>query len=78
MGVAAGGLVNIRSPLDGSMLTIKVPNGLGPGGQFKVELPRPTQQLDMLKAMGFTDEKKCLAALRQAGGDVERAVNLLC
>ena len=59
--------------------------GLAAGGQFLVHVPgaaqqqpRPTKQLEQLKAMGFEDEQKCLDALQRTGGNVEAAINLLC
>ena len=52
--------------------------GVDPGTKFAVGVPKPQLQLEQLKAMGFTDEEKCLEALRQANGNVEGAVNVLC
>ena len=51
--------------------------GLGPSGQFQVRVPKPTLLLSQLNAMGFSDEQKNLAALQQAKGNVELAVNIL-
>jgi hypothetical protein len=43
-----------------------------------VRLPKPTLQLRQLMDMGFTDEKKNLAALQKTGGNVEAALTYLC
>ena len=40
------------------------------GGRYR-------EQLAMMKAMGFDDEGAAIAALRRAGGDVNRAINFM-
>eukprot|EP00041_Stephanoeca_diplocostata_P021441 m.499606 g.499606 ORF g.499606 m.499606 type:complete len:383 (+) comp21826_c0_seq3:85-1233(+) len=55
----------------------------GSGGGMDVDAPPPAggqryeAQLEMLRAMGFTDDAACVAALDAAGGDVQTAITFL-
>eukprot|EP00750_Incisomonas_marina_P029637 INCI7207.1.p2 GENE.INCI7207.1~~INCI7207.1.p2 ORF type:complete len:1057 (+),score=189.06 INCI7207.1:2117-5287(+) len=56
---------------------LRVPDDAKPGETYLIRVPKPVEQLEQLRTMGFDDERVCLEALADAVGNVQVAVDTL-